>query len=697
MLGSTLSVYKLIEELGSGGSGAVYLARDTRSGELVAVKVLKLEHSNRPDFRQLFEQEALKLRNLCQSRPHPHIVGLRNFGWYNDQQPYLVMDYLAGKDLGNLLEDGPLPVRQAISIAAQVAEALDFAARHELVHCDVKPENLKVQLDDDVTVKVMDFGIASMADSSFRERAGTPDYMAPEVWREPPPAPASARDVYALGCVLYEMLTGRPPFVSSIRGEDTRARHERQHEIRQMHQTVEPDWSLLSVEIIPEQVVAVLKAMLAKSPDDRPSAGWIVEQLRLMESEIPPDVRLPGVAATVGDEETQPHVPGESEGTVLRPESKPLTPPNDAVTTPPRLERISTGARIAVQRHLGTIDLGGEACRAGLVRDGVLFTGMLDGQVFRIDLRTGRTDRWTVVSRSAEHSPNWAFAGRSDRLVLHVGGSEWIELSVASGQVVRKGPLPEPGMSFVMAGDWLYLIGSGSHVYRAPLRDPDRRDDFDLGARSTGLLCVVPGAMFASTSGGIVRVDTGSRQTDAIGPAQIARSVSAMSSGCLVALYSSVDADSTQHSHVRLFDVSGSTGSLLAETEVVGQSAGPAQVAGDRIFLACRDGQVWAWDAAQSDGAWSLRPAWSCRVGSERRLHVAPSLGSGLLALVPCKDGDGVLVVLNATTGQTVFEHPIAGDVFVSPMWWEGIVSVILAAGSVEVFRASRDMRAPSA
>ena len=207
--------FEILECLGRGGMGVVYKARQKSLNRLVAIKVLAPEREHDARFAERFAREAELLAKLS----HPHIVTIHDFG-QADGLFYIVMEFVDGVNLRDLLREGKIEPRQALAIVPPVCEALQYAHDHGVVHRDIKPENLL--LDREGRVKIADFGIASLVGgdgaSGAGERAGTPPYMAPEqggVASAAPGAPVAAADhradIYALGVVLYEMLTGERP------------------------------------------------------------------------------------------------------------------------------------------------------------------------------------------------------------------------------------------------------------------------------------------------------------------------------------------------------------------------------------------------------------------------------------------------------------------------------------------------------
>ena len=218
--GTTLGPYKILAPIGAGGMGEVYRAHDTRLGRDVAIKVLSPHLAATPEVRARFEREARTISQLN----HPHICTLFDVG-RADGTDYLVMELLEGETLARRLEKGPLPAAEVVTLGAQIADALDRAHRAGIVHRDLKPGNVMLTKSG---AKLMDFGLArvaglatapgALAESPTLSRpltaegsiVGTFQYMAPEQL-EGNEADARA-DIWALGCVLYEMVTGQRAF-----------------------------------------------------------------------------------------------------------------------------------------------------------------------------------------------------------------------------------------------------------------------------------------------------------------------------------------------------------------------------------------------------------------------------------------------------------------------------------------------------
>jgi serine/threonine protein kinase len=202
---------EILESLGQGGMGAVYKARQTKLDRLVAVKVLPEEWGKDPAFAERFAREAKALARLN----HPHIVAVHDFG-QSEGHFYLVMEFVDGANLRNILAGGGLEPNEALAIIPQICDALQYAHEEGVVHRDIKPEN--ILLDSKGRVKIADFGLAKLIDkpranftlTGSQMVMGTLDYMAPEQRLTPQQVDHRA-DIYSLGVVFYEMLTGELP------------------------------------------------------------------------------------------------------------------------------------------------------------------------------------------------------------------------------------------------------------------------------------------------------------------------------------------------------------------------------------------------------------------------------------------------------------------------------------------------------
>lgn len=255
--GDRLGPFTLEAVLGEGGMGTVYRATRESAAEIVAIKVLKQALSSDEVYRRRFEREARVAREVR----HRHLVPVLESG--DDRGVhYLVMAYVDGRSLAERIADGPLPIGEAVRIVNEVAAGLDALHAHELVHRDVKPSN--IMLAQDGTALLTDFGLA-------RGRAltvltppgqvmGTLDYIAPELIRGQTAEPVS--DIYALACVAYACLVGRPPFGGQSMFEKAAA-----------HLDQDPPDPAASRPDLPEPLVWGLSQGLAKDPAQRPTTA----------------------------------------------------------------------------------------------------------------------------------------------------------------------------------------------------------------------------------------------------------------------------------------------------------------------------------------------------------------------------------------------------------------------------------------
>ncbi len=245
--------YRIQRKLGAGGMADVYLAEDQELGRRVAIKILNSRHGNDDQFIERFRREAKNAAALN----HPNIVSIYDRGEAEDTY-YIAMEFLDGRTLKELIVSrGAAPVNVAIEYARQILSALRFAHRHGIVHRDIKPHNVLV--DGEGRVKVTDFGIARAGASQMTETGsivGTAQYLSPEQARGGEVDPRS--DLYSLGVVLYELVTGKTPFDGETPVEIA---------MKHLSNTPEPP-SELRGDIPPELDMVVLRA-LAKNPDDR--------------------------------------------------------------------------------------------------------------------------------------------------------------------------------------------------------------------------------------------------------------------------------------------------------------------------------------------------------------------------------------------------------------------------------------------
>ncbi|MBP1705849.1 MAG: serine/threonine protein kinase with sensor(s), partial [Chloroflexi bacterium] len=281
--------YRLVELLGQGGMATIYRAQDAQLAREVAIKLLRPEYGSDPDFVARFRQEAQAAASLS----HPGIVAVYDFGT-DAAGPYLVMELVDGEDLGALLRrNGPLPARQAARLVAEVARALEAAHARGLVHRDVKPGNIMITRSGQV--KVADFGIArAWADARVTlpgVTLGSVHYFSPEQALGEATTPAS--DVYSLGIVLYELLTGRRPWEGDSAASVAMARISAPAPVVS---DVRPN--------VPPALEAIDRKALAPDPAARfPTAGPMADALEAFLAQdrpVAPPVVAPAAAAAAG-------------------------------------------------------------------------------------------------------------------------------------------------------------------------------------------------------------------------------------------------------------------------------------------------------------------------------------------------------------------------------------------------------------
>ncbi|HKO74420.1 MAG TPA: Stk1 family PASTA domain-containing Ser/Thr kinase, partial [Gaiellaceae bacterium] len=262
--------YRIVRKLGSGGMANVYLAEDEDLGRRVAIKILNERYANDDLFIERFRREAKSAAALS----HPNIVSVYDRGEAEGTY-YIAMEVIEGRSLKELIMTrGPLPIAGALAYTHEMLEALRFAHRHGIIHRDIKPHNILIG----ERLKVTDFGIARAGASQMTEAGsimGTAQYLSPEQARGAPVTASS--DLYSVGIVLYEMLTGKVPFTgdSAI-------------EIAMKHLNDAPKPPSKIRPEIPEELDAVVLRALAKNPEDRyQTAEEFSEDLHRVEAGLP--------------------------------------------------------------------------------------------------------------------------------------------------------------------------------------------------------------------------------------------------------------------------------------------------------------------------------------------------------------------------------------------------------------------------
>ena len=267
-VGKTIGNYKVVQQIGEGGMGVVYLAEHPVIGRKVAIKLLHASFARDSETVARFFNEARAIHLIA----HPNIVEILDFGQTADGQPYFIMEFLQGQSLADRIARGPVPVTESVAIVTQICDALQAAHDKNIIHRDLKPHNVYlIGADAKPTVKILDFGVAKMttgwnnSDSggqSVKTRTGslmgTPLYMSPEQCRGSGKLDHRT-DIYSLAVILFEMISGQPPFMAEGVGE-LFAKH-----------MLEPAPSLAEVAPrTPPHVVRAVMRALAKNLEDRP-------------------------------------------------------------------------------------------------------------------------------------------------------------------------------------------------------------------------------------------------------------------------------------------------------------------------------------------------------------------------------------------------------------------------------------------
>jgi eukaryotic-like serine/threonine-protein kinase len=259
--------YRITQRIGSGGMADVYCAHDEHLGRDVALKMLHRRFAQDQEFVERFRREASSAAGL----QHPNVVNVFDRGEY-DGTYFIAMEYLRGRTLKELIsQEAPLDQMRALDITVQVLRAAGFGHRRGVIHRDFKPQNVIV--DDEGGVKVTDFGIARAGASEITETGsimGTAQYLSPE--QAQGTAAAEASDLYSIGVMLFEMLTGQLPYPPGSLNQTFR-RHgcDPPADIRRL------------AGPLPAPLVRLVERLLARHPDDRPQADAVVRQLIALE------------------------------------------------------------------------------------------------------------------------------------------------------------------------------------------------------------------------------------------------------------------------------------------------------------------------------------------------------------------------------------------------------------------------------
>ncbi len=279
--------YELVAQQGSGGMAVMYRALDKMLGRMVAVKILRPTLTKYPAFLEKFQQEARSVAMMS----HPNIVIVHDVG-SDGTTHYIIMELIVGDNLKtHIKRHGAMPFDKALDYGIQICDGLGFAHRAKMVHADVKPQNLVINQEN--VLKVTDFGIAqAYTDTMTRERSdvvwGSPHYFAPEQARGEKPLPAS--DVYSIGVVLFEMFTGRLPYIAST-----------QRELALAHIQAEVPRAIDYNADLPADLSNIIYKAMQKRPNDRyrfgDQLGGILRRIREHRRQPPAPAAIEPAAA----------------------------------------------------------------------------------------------------------------------------------------------------------------------------------------------------------------------------------------------------------------------------------------------------------------------------------------------------------------------------------------------------------------
>jgi serine/threonine-protein kinase len=326
--GDVIATYRIEQRLGAGSMGDVFRALDEPLSRRVAIKILAEQHRESDELRARFLREARAVAAIN----HSNVVQVFTVGHW-DSRPYFAMEYLSGPDLGHVVrERGPMRDSEAAAALLGAARGLRAAAHKGLIHRDVKPSNLMVS--EQGEVKVADFGLAKGTDIGPGLTAtgivvGTPDYIAPEQARGE--TIDHRADIYALGCTLFHLVSGRPPY---RKVSDTTTRY-MEVVMRHLRDPV-PDLIEMSHSACDSELAGLCTHMMAKTPAERPSYDDVIDVLESITARMRGSLRMTPIGKSLrAAVDTTPSHPTHNESPLARKDesSLGLAPPRKSVPT----------------------------------------------------------------------------------------------------------------------------------------------------------------------------------------------------------------------------------------------------------------------------------------------------------------------------------------------------------------------------
>jgi len=467
--------YRLLKKIGKGGMGEVYLAQNEETGREVALKILPSELTRNTQYIERFRREATSVARL----EHPHIIKVYEID-EQDGVYFFSMEYLGGLTLRSFIDrSGRIPVPDAVAIITDIAGALEFAHSRGIIHRDVKPDNIIA--DESGAFKVMDFGIARMEEGTqltvTGSIMGTPDYMSPEQ--------ASGKkvdlraDIYSLGIVFYEMVTGKLPFSGKTAGEVLQL-HIRQ--VPESPKTINPD--------IPGKLASVINKMIEKQPSDRYAS--FLHVTNAIGQAVPRTMRATAKAPA---------------------RTIPLKPPRKEERPGPRVrERIvfQTPARVRAALALSIIanlalfgyllfrpagitgganqirpvfSIGGQMFAPPAVSDGMVYIGAEDGTLYACEPRSGEVE-WSFstgdkITAAPVVDGNRLYVGSWDQFLyaLDISDGGRVIWKVNTGGTVSETPVLSDGILYVCTREGAVFAidaATGEEMWKAASGDSVR-------------------------------------------------------------------------------------------------------------------------------------------------------------------------------------------------------------------------------